>query len=85
MSLTPPDPKRCQSMVPNGYTFMSFGGVPGLERCSNPPVVIAEEVEAAHEDGQTGSMSLCLRCLCVLSTQERKMWANTRIKENNDG
>ena len=71
--LTPPDETRCQAMVPNGYTFMTLGGVPGHERCSNKPVVIVEEVEPGF-DGRCGSMSLCAACFEVFREQYEGSW-----------
>ena len=44
--LTPPDPKQCQAMKPNLYTFMTLGGRPGHDRCTNKPVWIATEKKA---------------------------------------
>lgn len=59
--LTPPDLKQCQTLRPNGNTFLSFGGVPGHVRCTNKPVFIAHEPK--RDDGvQSGSMSVCTRC-----------------------
>lgn len=59
--LTPPDPKQCQAEVPNGNSFMTLGGRPGRERCTNKPLWIATE-KVPGADGLTGSMSLCQRC-----------------------
>lgn len=61
--MLPVDPKRCQALVPNGYNFMTLGGVPGLKRCTNEPTWIATE-KVAQEDGR-GSMSLCDSCKTV--------------------
>lgn len=66
--LIPPDKKQCQAEKPNGNTFMTLGGVPGLERCKNKPKVIATEAQPG-EDGLKGSMSLCLPCLSQLRKQ----------------
>ena len=60
--LIPPDIKQCQAMIPNGNSFMTFGGVPGHIRCTNTPAVIVTETHEG-EDGQKGSMSLCKDCL----------------------
>ena len=68
VKLIPPDPQRCQAEIPNGHTFMTLGGVPGLVRCSAKPSVIVTEREAGP-DGQRGSMSLCPKCLEVLLKQ----------------
>ncbi len=59
--LIPPDRKRCQAEKPNGNTFMTLGGVPGMERCKAKPTVIAYENKPAA-DGLKGSMSLCDSC-----------------------
>lgn len=59
--LIPPDRKQCQAEKPNGYSFMTLGGTPGLVRCKNKPTVIAHENKPA-EDGRKGSMSLCDEC-----------------------
>ena len=68
VKLTPPDKKRCQAEKPNGYTFMTLGGVPGLERCKNKPDFICTENKPG-EDGQRGSMSLCIGCASVMRKQ----------------
>jgi hypothetical protein len=60
--MTPPDPKQCQSLIPNGNTFMTLGGVPGWDRCLNEPVVIVSEVVSSVEGEPPGSMSLCRHC-----------------------
>ncbi|MGH9390490.1 MAG: hypothetical protein ACRD1Z_12805, partial [Vicinamibacteria bacterium] len=65
--LIPPDLERCQGEKPNGYTFMTFGGVPGLVRCSEKPTHIA--FEPKQEGREQGSMSLCGECLAVCSKQ----------------
>lgn len=66
--LTPPDLKQCQAEKPNGHTFMTLGGRPGLERCRTKPVWIAKEIKPG-EDGQRGSMSLCNACRRVMERQ----------------
>jgi hypothetical protein len=66
--LIPPDLGQCQAEIPNGNTFMTFGGVPGLVRCKNKPTYIAHE--PPRKDGKKqGSMSLCGSCLAVCSKQ----------------
>ncbi len=61
--LEPPDLKRCQAEKPNGYSFMTLGGLPGLERCKNKPVFTVTEVSSEGTvDGLCGSMSLCADC-----------------------
>lgn len=62
VELVPPDPERCQVEKPNGHTFMTLGGSPGLVRCANPPSVIATEIAEPH-----GSMSMCADCLSVFN------------------
>lgn len=66
--LVPPDLKQCQAEKPNGNTFMTLGGQPGLVRCENTPLFIVTEKEPG-EDGQKGSMSLCAECLEVFLKQ----------------
>lgn len=63
-TLIPPDPSRCQAERPNGHTFMTLGGAPGLVRCESKPTVIATETKAPH-----GSMSLCDACWKVFNEQ----------------
>src|ERR1700761_6203738 len=62
--LIPPDLERCQVEKPNGYSFMTLGGVPALERCKNPPSVIIAENQPG-KDGLKGSMSSCDGCLAI--------------------
>ena len=69
MTLTPPDPKRCQALKPNGNTFMTLGGRPWHERCTAKLVVISAEKEPNPLDGLCGSMSLCASCLEVMLNQ----------------
>ena len=66
--LEPVDLKRCQAEKPNGYTFMTYGGQPGLVRCPNIPQFVVTE-KAVGEDGQIGSMALCASCLAVAHNQ----------------
>lgn len=66
--LTPPDPKQCQAEKPNGNSFMTLGGRPGMLRCENKPSVIVYENKPGV-DGQKGAMSLCKSCLAVLNKQ----------------
>lgn len=66
--LIPPDLERCQAEKPNGNSFMTLGGVPGLVRCKEKPTHIA--LEPVRADGkERGSMSLCGSCLAVCSKQ----------------
>lgn len=79
--LTPPDRARCQADIPTGHSFLSFGGKPGRVRCEKTPQVIVAE-RAPGPDGQQGSMSLCLQCLQVMSTQGGgAAWKACYIKE----
>lgn len=66
--LEPPDRERCQTLRPNGNTFMTLGGKPGLERCRNRPLMIATEVKPGA-DGRIGSMSVCGRCMVRMQEQ----------------
>lgn len=66
--IVPADPDRCQAEVPNGHSFMTLGGSPGRERCSNTPGFIVTENKAGP-DGKRGTMSLCERCLDVFRRQ----------------
>jgi hypothetical protein len=66
--LAPPDIKQCQAEKPNGYSFMTLGGRPGRERCTTLPAFIVSE-KAPGKDMQTGSMSICISCLCVMNEQ----------------
>ena len=64
----PHDKKQCQTDKPNGCSFMSLDGVPGLVRCTAKPDVIVYEL-TTQSDGQKGSMSLCNDCLKVFMEQ----------------
>jgi len=66
--LIPPDKEQCQAEKPNGHSFMTLGGSPGMERCKAVPVVIVTE-KKPDADGVTGSMSLCLDCWKVFWKQ----------------
>lgn len=66
--LIPVDKKQCQAEKPNGYNFMTLGGVPGRVRCTNAPSAIITETELG-KDGQRGSMSLCQGCWLVAAQQ----------------
>lgn len=74
--LTPPDLHRCQAEKPNGASFMTLGGRPGLVRCSDKPSVIATENKPGP-DGQVGSMSLCQHCAEVFVKQLGADYATT--------
>lgn len=64
IKLIPHDKKQCQAEKPNGNSFMTLGGVPGLSRCKNKPVVIIVEKRKPK-----GSMSLCKECWTVAIQQ----------------
>lgn len=66
--LIPPDMNQCQTEVPNGHTFMTLGGTPGLKRCTNKAMHLLIEKEPGS-DGQRGSMTVCDDCLKVFSKQ----------------
>lgn len=60
--LIPPDLEQCQAEKPNGYSFMTLGGLANrLERCKNKPTMVITEKVAADHRGK-GSMSLCDGC-----------------------
>lgn len=63
-----PDIAQCQAEKPNGHTFMTLGGSPGMERCTNFPSIIIVEVEPGS-DNKCGSMSLCTDCFRVFKEQ----------------
>jgi hypothetical protein len=73
--LTPPDLEQCQAEKPNGNTFMTLGGSPGLVRCENKADFIAVEKEKG-KDGQRGSMSLCTKCRLVFVKQMGRGFAD---------
>lgn len=66
--LDPPDKKQCQAEKPNGNTFMTLGGRPGLVRCEALPKVIVTEMVPGDDD-EHGAMSLCGQCLTVFNEQ----------------
>lgn len=67
VKMLPVDPEQCQAMKPNGNTFATFGGKPGLVRCKNKPAWIATEKVA--QENERGSMSLCHDCKKVCEKQ----------------
>ena len=75
--LTPPDLKQCQAEKPNGNSFMTLGGSPGLERCTAKPSVIVTERKPGL-DGLKGSMALCDECLAVLRKQLGENYATVQ-------
>jgi hypothetical protein len=75
--LTPPDLKQCQAEKPNGHTFMTLGGKPGMVRCDRKPTVILTENKPGA-DGQKGSMSLCDGCLAQFRKQMPRNFATVR-------
>ncbi len=70
LSLTPPDPERCQADKPGNGPF-TIGGEIGdpkngyRTRCRSKPEVIAVEVKPGG-DGQRGSMALCGPCKAAM-------------------
>jgi hypothetical protein len=74
VKLTPPDPERCQAEQQVG-AFQLGGRIGERTRCSNKPVTIATEV-VPGDDGQRGSMSLCLRCWGKLIEQKGAYYAS---------
>lgn len=76
MKIIPADYKRCQAEKPNGNSFMSLGGVPGMIRCENQPTVIATETGNRKMDW---SMSLCDECLAVAEDQLPKGYFTTKL------
>jgi hypothetical protein len=72
-ALVPPDKRQCQAEKRMG-SFMSFGGVPKLVRCTKRAVWIATEVKKG-KDGRRGSMSLCDACAGVMTEQLGKDYA----------
>jgi hypothetical protein len=67
--MLPIDVEQCQALVPNGNTFMTFGGKPGLVRCKAKPTWIAIEKVVDSKDGERGGMSLCDTCKAVCEKQ----------------
>ena len=67
--LAPVDLNQCQSEKPNGCTFMSLGGVPGLKRCNNKPLCVLTQLIPDPKDGLCGAMSLCPECFAVFFKQ----------------
>jgi hypothetical protein len=67
--LIPPDTVQCQAEKPNGHSFMTIGGRPGLERCTNKPTMLVAEAHPG-EDGRIGSMTLCDDCFAVFQKQQ---------------
>lgn len=65
----PPDLIQCQSMIPTGHNFMTFGPGESHKRCTAEPIVIATEVKKAKGYTKKGSMSLCLSCWIIARRQ----------------
>jgi hypothetical protein len=65
--LLPIDIEQCQALVPNGNTFMTLGGRPGLVRCKNRPTWIA--IETVPKNNMRGGMSLCDDCKAMCEKQ----------------
>jgi hypothetical protein len=78
MALTPVDLKQCQAEKPTGNSFMTMGGVVGLERCTSKPAAIVVENKAG-KDGQVGSMTVCFKCLEVFKKQLGPDYATVAI------
>lgn len=66
--IEPLDAERCQAEKPNGNSFMTFGGVPGLERCRSKPAFVVVEKKAGA-DGLQGAMTMCAECFMVFKKQ----------------
>jgi hypothetical protein len=73
VKLEPPDLSQCQAETPNGYNFLTLGGIPGYVRCPNTPLFIATEIKP--KNGQRGSMSLCEKCRTNFLDQVGKNYA----------
>ena len=65
--LQPINVDHCQALIPNGNTFMTLGGVPGLIECRKVPQWLATEVKV--REGMRGSMALCHDCKDTCETQ----------------
>ena len=66
--LEPVDMHQCKVYKQNGESAFTLGGSHKMVRCKNTPsVTITEKVPV--EDGQIGSMSVCVECLCVATKQ----------------
>ena len=82
--MIPPDLKQCQAEVPTGGPFQ-LGGPSGKPRngyrirCCNKPVSLATEKKPG-DDGQTGSMSLCLSCRDAMVRQTGGTYQVTPIE-----
>ena len=81
VKLIPPDKKQCQAEKPNGHSFMTLGGRPGRERCTNKPTMLATEKKPG-KDGQRGSMTVCDECFSVMQKQMPGAATYQRLKEN---
>lgn len=64
MSLTPPDPTRCQVEISFYRPFTMGGPVRGWERCHNKPHWLVTEL-VPGPDGVKGSMTMCDHCASV--------------------
>lgn len=67
--IEPLDVERCQAEVPNGATFMTFGGVPGLVRCTSKPRYVLVERKRNKKDKLHGAMTVCTSCFEVFKKQ----------------
>ena len=61
MILTPPDPKQCQAIIPNGDFFLIKESPYRTIRCLNSPKWIVTQT-GLNQHGQRGSMSVCQYC-----------------------
>lgn len=66
--LSPPDPRQCQALKPNGENFMTFGGGHKMLQCKERPVWLATENHPG-KDGMRGSMTLCDTCSETMKAQ----------------
>lgn len=65
VKLIPVDYQRCQTLVPSGNTFITFGGTTGLVPCENAARYVATE-RVPGPEGLRGAMSVCERCKAYL-------------------
>lgn len=82
--MIPPDLGQCQAEKPDGNSFMTLGGRPGLVRCTNPPTHLVTET-APGDDGRMGSMTLCDNCLIVFKKQLAAQLHRMRIEAIHTG
>jgi len=76
------DVNQCQAEKPNGNSFMTLGGIPGLERCKNvPKYIVIERTMKEEEDNFQGAMSMCVDCKNVFITQMASKLGSYAITE----